>query len=115
LAKLSRVPWLECDGRRIARLQVATSVVDRVRGLLGRDHLEGALLLRPASSVHTLGMRFPIDVAFCDRQLRVLDVVTLRRHRLARPRLRARAVLEASEGAFERWALRPGSQLAIDE
>jgi uncharacterized membrane protein (UPF0127 family) len=94
---------------------MATSVTDRLRGLLGRDHFEGALLLRPASSVHTLGMRFPIDVAFCDRQLRVLDVITLGTHRLARPRLRARAVVEASQGSFERWALHPGSELAIDE
>ena len=37
-----------------------------VAGLLGRDGIEGALLLRPARSVHTLGMRFAIDVAFCD-------------------------------------------------
>jgi uncharacterized membrane protein (UPF0127 family) len=96
-------------------LRVATSVGDRMRGLLGRDDLEGALLLRPASSVHTLGMRFPIDVAFCDGELRVIDVVSLRPHRLARPRLRARVVLEASRGAFERWDLRRGSQLAIEE
>jgi uncharacterized membrane protein (UPF0127 family) len=96
-------------------VEVATSVASRLRGLIGRDRLEGALLLRPASSVHTLGMRFPIDVAFCDRHLRVLDVVTLGRHRLALPRLRARAVIEASEGAFERWALHRGSQLVIEE
>ena len=47
-----------------------------MRGLLGRDGIEGALLLRPARSVHTFRMRFAIDVAFCDRDLRVLRVVT---------------------------------------
>jgi uncharacterized membrane protein (UPF0127 family) len=83
--------------------------------LLGRDQLDGALLLRPASSVHTIGMRFPIDVAFCDRQLVVLDVVTLAQHRVARPRLRARSVLEAPAGAFARWGLVRGSQLGIGE
>ena len=56
----------------------------RSRGLLGRDGVDGALLLRPCRSVHTVGMRFPIDVAFCDDELRVLRVVTMPRHRLSR-------------------------------
>jgi uncharacterized membrane protein (UPF0127 family) len=109
------MPWLWCDGRRVGALEVATSVPARVRGLLGRDGIEGALLLRPASSVHTQGMRFPLDVAFCDGQLVVVDVIALGRHRLARPRLRARAVVEAAQGQFGRWGLQPGSQLAIEE
>jgi uncharacterized membrane protein (UPF0127 family) len=71
------------------------------------------MLLRPARSVHTLGMRFPIDVAFCDADLVVLRTVTLGRHRVARPVLAARAVIEAPAGAFERWALRPGDQLDV--
>jgi uncharacterized membrane protein (UPF0127 family) len=109
------VPWLSCDRRTVAPLEVATSLPSRIRGLLGRDGLDGALLLRPASSVHTIGMRFPIDVAFCDRHLVVLDVITLPRHRVARPRLRARSVLEAPAGAFTGWALVRGSRLAIEE
>jgi len=36
----------------------------------GRDHLDdaAAMLLAPCNSVHTVGMRFPIDVVFVDRQ-----------------------------------------------
>jgi len=48
-----------------------------MRGLLGRKALgdgEG-ILLRPASSVHTWFMLFPIDVVFLDRDRRVLRVV----------------------------------------
>ena len=54
------------DGQVLASLAVADTWWLRTRGLLGRDGVDGALLLRPARSVHTLGMRFPIDVAFCD-------------------------------------------------
>ena len=46
-----------------------------MRGLLGRDGIDGAMLLRPARSVHSVGMRFPIDVAFCDQ-----DLVVVRTH-----------------------------------
>lgn len=101
------------DGDVLCSLQVAESFGDRLRGLLGRDGLEGALLLRPAKSVHTVGMRFAIDVAFCDRDLVVIDTVCLARHRMTRPRRRARSVLEAEAGAFERWGLRVGDRLEV--
>lgn len=47
-----------------------------MKGLLGRSELSGneGILLRPCGSVHTFFMRFPIDVVFCDRELRVLSV-----------------------------------------
>ena len=47
-----------------------------MRGLLGRRGLESGegLLLRPASSVHTFFMRFPIDVVFLGRDGEVLKV-----------------------------------------
>lgn len=97
----------------LASLEVADTRRARTRGLLGRDNVDGALLLRPCRSVHTIGMRVPIDVAFCDVELRVLRVVTMPRHRLARPVRRARAVVEAEAGAFARWGLRPGDQLEV--
>lgn len=86
----------------------------RVKGLLGRDSLDGAFLIRPGRSIHTVGMRFPIDVAFCDGELRVVAVVCgMGRHRVGRPRWRARAVIEAESGAFDRWRLKPGDRLEI--
>jgi len=110
------VAWLVRDGEVLCSLEVAAGMAGRMRGLLGRDGLEGALLLRPTRSVHTLGMRFPIDVAFCDRGLRVVAVVCpMAPNRLGRPRLRARCVIEAEAGAFARWGLVPGDGLEIKE
>ncbi|WP_443047934.1 DUF192 domain-containing protein [Streptomyces sp. H39-S7] len=94
-------------------LEIAASYRARTRGLLGRDGLDGALLLTPATSVHTVRMRFAIDVAYLDRRLRVLAVRTMPPGRLGRPRLRARHVLEAEAGAMERWGVRRGVRLEI--
>ncbi|MEV6128626.1 DUF192 domain-containing protein [Streptomyces violaceusniger] len=94
-------------------LTIAASYRARARGLLGRDGLTGALLLTPASGVHTFRMRFAIDVAYLDRRLTVVDVHTLRPGRLGRPRLRARHVLEAEAGALERWGVRRGVRVVI--
>jgi uncharacterized membrane protein (UPF0127 family) len=97
----------------LASLEIAESRRDRRRGLLGRDGIDGAILLRPARSVHTVGMRFPIDVAFCDADLRVVRVVRMPRHRVSRLVWRSRAVIEAEAGAFDRWKLRPGDELEV--
>ena len=106
--------WLLRDGDVLCSLEVASGAVGRGRGLLGRDALEGALLLRPALQVHTIGMRFAIDVAYLDASLRVLDVVTpMAPWRVGLPRLRARGVLEAAAGSFERWGLRVGDELEV--
>jgi len=110
---MTQAAWLLRDGEVLAALEVAATRRARRKGLLGRDGIEGALLLRPARSVHTIGMRFPIDVAFCDRDLVVVAVCTMGRHRLGRPRMKARSVLEAERGAFDRWGLRPGDRLEI--
>ncbi|MFI6339765.1 DUF192 domain-containing protein [Streptomyces sp. NPDC050535] len=94
-------------------LEFAESARARRRGLLGRDGIEGALLLSPASSVHTLGMRFAIDVAHLDRDFRVLAVRTMRPGRVGLPRPRARHVLEAEAGVMERWGIRRGVRVAV--
>ena len=105
--------WLLRDEVVLASLEVASTRAQRRRGLLGRDGLEGALLLRPCRAVHSIGMRFPIDVAWCDRDLVVQRVATLPRRRVTRPVLRARAVLEAEAGSFVRWGLQVGDRLEV--
>lgn len=94
-------------------LEVAASARARRRGLLGRDGIEGALLLTPASSVHTFGMRFAIDVAYLDANGRVRTVRTMRPNRVGLPRPWVRSVLEAEAGALERWGVRRGVRLLI--
>ena len=105
--------WLVCNDRVLATVEIATGWRERALGLLGRDEFDNALLLRPALSVHTLGMRFPIDVAHLDRDLVVLKTATMARFRIGLPVWRARAVLEAEAGSFTRWGLKPGDRLEV--
>lgn len=111
------MPWLLREEEVLAALEVFTSRRDRRRGLLGRDGFDGAVLLDPARSVHTVGMRFPIDVAYCRRidegKLQVLATCAMVRWRVGRPRPTARCVIEAEMGAFERWKLAVGDLLIV--
>ncbi|MFD5770135.1 DUF192 domain-containing protein [Streptomyces sp. NPDC127049] len=105
---------LAVPGGAVVPVEIAASYRARRRGLLGRDGIAGAMLLTPASSVHTFGMRFAIDVAHLDRGLRVLSVVTMRPGRLGALRPRARHVLEAEAGAMAGWGLRPGVRVVVE-
>lgn len=101
------------DETVLAALEVAETFRDRSKGLLGREGIEGAILLRPARQVHSFGMRFPLDVAFCTGDLVVRRMVSLPPGRVTRPSVRCRCVIEAEAGAFGRWQLRVGDRLEI--
>jgi uncharacterized membrane protein (UPF0127 family) len=94
---------------------IAHTAPARMRGLLGRSSLrpgEG-MLIRPAPSVHTFFMRFPIDVVFLDREARVLKIAaSLRPWRVASCR-RAVAVLELRAGAAAACGLEIGDMLEV--
>jgi uncharacterized membrane protein (UPF0127 family) len=109
---------LVVDGRVVCpALSVADTPVSRMKGLLGRRSLttgEG-LLLRPAGSIHTAFMRFPIDAVFLDANLRVLRVeANLRPWRIAAQR-GARAVVELPAGTAEGMGLAVGLTLELAE
>jgi uncharacterized protein len=97
------------------RCNIADSFVTRLRGLLGRRQLPSGegLLLSPSSSVHTFFMRFPIDVVFLDRSLRVVGVSpNVRPWRLAACK-GTRRVLELPAGESDERAIRVGDQLTL--
>ncbi|MEU3335658.1 DUF192 domain-containing protein [Streptomyces sp. NPDC002144] len=94
-------------------LEIATSYRARTKGLLGRDSVDGVLLLSPANSIHTFRMRIPIDVAYLDRRLKVVAVRTMKPGRLGLPRLRSRHVLEAEAGVMAGWGIRVGVRVDV--
>lgn len=103
---------LTVDGVGVAQVELAESLSDRRKGLLGRDGLDHAFWLRPCRHVHTFGMRFAIDVALVDRRGLVLHVSTMPRGRLGAVRWRCHSVIEAPEGALAGWGVRPGVVVA---
>jgi uncharacterized protein len=94
---------------------LAATFFTRLRGLLDRKGLapgEG-LLIRPASSIHTFFMRFPIDVVFVDRGGVVVKLVSnLRPWRVALGR-GGRDVLELRAGEADSRGIRLGDRLAL--
>ncbi|MFQ5879458.1 MAG: DUF192 domain-containing protein [Dehalococcoidia bacterium] len=75
----------------------------RVVGLLGKRGLRPSegLMLMPSASIHTLFMRFAIDVVFVDGENRVVRTVSaLRPFRVAFGGRGARAVLELPVGSI---------------
>jgi uncharacterized protein len=88
-----------------------------MRGLQGRGFLPPghAMLFPGCRSVHTFGMRFPITVVFVDARWRIVAVRRMRPGRLARPRFRARSVLECPTGSDLRTGdvLRPTTNAEV--
>lgn len=96
-------------------VEVAHTRRSRRRGLLGRDSLDlsAALVLSPCRAIHTAFMRFPIDVAFVDRDGLVTRIVCdLAPWRLAiEPR--AHAVVECAGGSLRRRDVQLGDRLYL--
>jgi uncharacterized membrane protein (UPF0127 family) len=89
-----------------ARILVAADRRSRLRGLAGRDRLpEGeALLIERCWSVHTLGMRFALDLLWLDGAGGVIRLDRDVKPRRLRACARARSVIETSAGCGERFA-----------
>lgn len=81
-------------------LETPESHVERTRGLLGRDALDPAhaLVLTRCRSVHTVGMRFPIDIVAFDRDWSLVAIRTLAPGRIVWPRHGTRHVVETAAG-----------------
>jgi uncharacterized membrane protein (UPF0127 family) len=99
----------------VERCLVADTPFARMRGLLGRRELSSGegVLLRPAASIHTFFMRFPIDAVFLGADGEVLRVAPSVRPWRTAARRGARAVLELSAGECERRGVRPGDRLEL--
>lgn len=71
--RLHRLPHADVLGRRVP---VARGLRVRLLGLAGldRDRAGVGLLIPRCSSVHTFGMRFPLDLVFLDRDFAAIEV-----------------------------------------
>lgn len=101
-------------GQAIARLRICTSLLERIRGLLGRPEPSPgeALLLDPCKAVHTIGMRYAIDVVFLDAGNRVVRIKpAMKPLRNAECRA-ARRVIELRAGEAARLGIDVGCELA---
>ena len=109
----SIMAWLVSEARVLASAEVTADRTARRRGLLGLDSFEGALVIEPCRWIHTIGMRFPIDVAYLEADGTVIKTLQMRRNRIGVPVAHSRRVIEAQAGAFARWGLRVGDLVEV--
>ena len=96
----------------IEEVECAFSILARMRGLLGRDGLARgrAMYIRPCTGIHTMGMKFPIDVIFLSRDLTVVKTKTdIHSGRLVTGGSGAVGVIEMESGWF------PWSELSVGD
>ena len=105
--------WLVSGARVLASAEVAETGSAKRKGLSGRASVDGALVIPGCKWVHTIGMKFPIDVAYLDEGGRVVKIECLKPLRMGAPVKGAHTVVEAESGAFERWGLRTGDTVEV--
>src|SRR3712207_7383909 len=97
------------------RCSLADNAFTRLRGLLGRRELASGegILLRPASSIHTAFMRFPIDAVFLGRDGTVLSIAAELPAWRAAAKRGAKAVVELPAGECARRGVAVGDRLSL--
>lgn len=100
------------------RLTVAQTHWSRLRGLLGISLDDfgngGGLWIRPCRGVHTLAMRFPIDVVYLNRAGTVVHVEhNLQPWRFSPVRMQAFSVLELPSHTVATTGTAPGDSIEI--
>lgn len=111
-----RVQNLSRDTTLADRALIADTGKTRRTGLLKHDRLEHGegLWITPCEGVHTMGMKFPIDVLFLDKRRKVVKI------RAAMPRWRmaaclwAHSVLELPSGTAAATQTTCGDQLQFE-
>jgi len=97
--------------------QVADSAGARLVGLLGKRTFDAGqgMWLVPSNSIHTIGMRFPIDVVMLSRASTVVGLrESVRPFSIVWPNLRARSVLELPADTIARTRTVCGDLLEIE-
>jgi uncharacterized membrane protein (UPF0127 family) len=97
------------------RIRLALSWSHRAIGLLTTAHLDDprGLWISPCNSVHTLGMRYAIDVVFLDKQGRAKKLVRRLKPMRAVICFGAHSALELRVGAIDDLSIQPGDQICL--
>jgi len=95
---------------------VAQTIFKRLKGLLGEREFkkDKALILKPANSIHTFFMRFPIDVLFVDKNNKIVGLKNkFRPWRISRIYGQAKFVIELPEGIIFESKTEKGDEIIL--
>lgn len=107
---LTKKTWLATKVRK------ADNFLTRLVGLLKRKTLgpEEALWLMPSKGIHTIGMKFPIDVVYLNRKNLVVRLISgMAPYRVSKVNLRTYSILELPNATIKKSRTEIGDQLEI--
>jgi hypothetical protein len=107
---LTKETWLATKVRK------ADNFLTRLVGLLKRTNLgpEEALWLMPSRGIHTIGMKFPIDIVFLNKSHHVVGLMAgLAPYRISPVHFNGYSVLELPNGTIKKSRTEIGDQFEI--
>ena len=110
IINLTKQTWLATKVRK------ADNFLTRLVGLLKRTHLgpEEALWLMPSKGIHTIGMKFPIDVLFLTKDNEVVGLISgMLPYRISSVHFRGYSVVELPNGTIRKSRTELGDKLEI--
>lgn len=106
-----------CRGKLIwDNVNKANNLFSRFRGLMGKRELQASegLIITPCNQVHTFHMRFPLDVLFVSKEMKVVHIATLSPGKIGPLVKDAHFVLEVAAGSSEHFKIFKGDYLTIE-
>lgn len=94
----------------------AKSLWPRLKGLLGKEQISNAegLWILNCNSIHTIGMKFPIDCIFVDKKMQVRKIVeNIRPGKIVLPVWGASSVIEVRAGLCKEKNIEVGDQMNV--
>lgn len=109
---------LNCTQQEVLASSVrhATTFWQRLRGLLGSDSLphDSALVIHNCKAIHTVGMKYAIDVVFADCEGRVIKVLSNIKPQRFSPVVKgAYYAIELPAGTIKRTGTQVGDVLEV--
>ena len=90
---------------------------ERIKGLLGEKNLpsDTALWIAPCSTIHTFFMKFPIDIIFVDKNLKVTSLAhSIPSSRIVFGGWGAHSTFEMRAEQLKKHSIKKGDELYVD-
>jgi len=114
--QLAQLRTHETDRIVLPHVEVAASLWSQSIGLMGRKEIlpESGLYIPHCNAIHTAFLRFPIDVLFLDREMKVVRLITeLAPWRVIGFVRGAKSVVELPAGTLNRKRIVVGQQFTL--
>lgn len=105
------------DSTIVRNIDIATKFKDRLVGLMFRDRIddEYGLYIPNCRSVHTLFVRFKLDLVWVNKNFEVVKIVKeMNTWRMSSIVFKAYGVVELAPGVIDKLSIRPGDKLKLE-